>query len=121
MSIRTSELQCAVIDEFRQITPGDLAEHDLWRDLLKTVRALANNAAESGGTQSRQDFIQKFHICLKESKECLQILTALMHACPGRAIQLQKLWAACDEITAILVASLKTAKANQQRDQRTRP
>jgi four helix bundle protein len=92
----------------------------LWEDLLKTSRALANNAGESAGTQSRQDFIQKFHICLKESKECLQILTALIHACPPRAVPLKRLLSACDEITAILVSSLKTAKSNQEREQRSR-
>jgi four helix bundle protein len=120
MSERTSELQCAVIDEYRRVRPADHAEHELWTDLLKTVRALANNGGESGGTQSRTDFIQKFHICLKEAKECLQLLTALMHACPDRAIELRRLWKACDEITAILVASLKTAKANEEREKRER-
>ena len=119
MSVRTSELQCAVIDEFRRITPADIAERGLWEELLKSVRALANNSAESGGAQSRQDFIQKFHICLKESKECLQLLAALTHACPDRAIQLRKLWKASDEITAILVSSLKTAKANEEAEKRT--
>ena len=120
MSARTSELQCAVIDEFRRVAPEDAAESDLWTDLLKTVRSLANNGGESGGTQSRQDFIQKFHICLKECKECLQLLTALMHACPARAIPLRALWNSCDEIAAILVSSLKTAKANEDKEKRDR-
>jgi four helix bundle protein len=121
MSERTSELQRAVIDQFRRVPAADIAEYELWADLLRTSRSLANNSAEAGGTQSRKDFIQKFHICLKESRECLQQLTALIHACPSRAIELRKLWKACDEITAILVAGLKTAKANEERDrQRTR-
>ena len=72
MSDRTSELQRAVIDEYRRVPPVDVVEHELWLDLLKTSRALANNGAESSGTQSRRDFIAKFHICLKESKECLR-------------------------------------------------
>lgn len=116
MSLRTSELQRAVIDQFRRVPPADVAEYELWTDLLRTSRSLANNSAESGGTQSRKDFIQKFHICLKESRECLQQLTALIHACPSRAIELRRLWKACDEITAILVAGLKTAKANEERE-----
>jgi four helix bundle protein len=116
MSVRTSELQRAVIDAFRRVPPADVAEYELWTDLLRTTRALANNGGESGGTQSRKDFIQKFHICLKESRECLQQLTALIHACPSRAIELRRLQKACDEITAILVASLKTAKANEEDD-----
>ena len=42
--------------------------------------------------------------------------TALIHACPSRAIELRTLWKACDEITAILVAGLKTAKADEERE-----
>jgi hypothetical protein len=70
MSVRTSEFQRAVIDEFRRVPPADVAEYDLWTDLLKTSKSLANNGGESGGTQSRKDFIQKFHVCLKESNAC---------------------------------------------------
>ena len=120
MSERTSEFQLAVIDEFRRATPADVVEYELWADLLKTSKSLANNGAESGGTQSRKDFIQKFHICLKESKECLQLLTALIHSTPPGAQQLRKLRKACDEIAAILVASLKTAKANEAKERRQR-
>jgi four helix bundle protein len=120
MSVRTSELQCAVIDEFRRAAPIDVAEYELWVDLIRTSKSLANNGGESQGTQSRRDFIQKFHICLKESNECLQLLRALIHATPSRALQLQKLWRACDEITAILVASLKTAKRNEKRESRNK-
>ena len=114
MSQRTGELQRAVIDEFRRIPAVDVAEYQLWVDLLKTSKALANNGAEADGASSRRDFIQKFHICLKESKECLQQLSALLHACPSRGLQLKRLWDQCNEITAILVASLKTAKKNDR-------
>lgn len=115
---RTREFQAAVIDEYRGASPGEVVEIDLWRDLLKTARALANNGGEADGTQSRADFIQKFHLCLKEGKECQQILAALMHTVPSRAIRLSRLKRACDEIVAILVTSLKTAKSNQSRQER---
>jgi four helix bundle protein len=120
MSVRTSELQCAVIDEYRRATIKDDAERGLWIELLKSVRSLANNSAESGGSQSRQDFIQKFHLCLKEGREILQLLAALIHASPNQAFQLEQLARACDQIVAILVTSLKTAKANEQADMRRR-
>ncbi len=97
--------------------PQDGAEHGLWAELLKTQRSLANNSAESDGTQSRIDFIQKFHICLKEGRESLQLLRALIHAVPTRALELRALEKACDEIVAILVTSLKTAKANQKAEE----
>jgi four helix bundle protein len=87
-------------------------------ELLKTQRSLADNSAESNDTQSRKDFIQKFHICLKEGRESLQLLRALSHATPGRASELRELASACNEIVVILVASLKTAKANQEAEER---
>jgi four helix bundle protein len=120
MSVRTSELQCAVIDEFRRRGPKDEAERLLWHELLKSQRSLANNTAESDGTQSRADFITKFHIALKEGKESLQLLRALAHCEPDRHEQLGRLTITCDEIVAILVASLKTAKTNEIAEERDR-
>ena len=120
MSIRTSELQCAVIDASRRLPPRDEAERMLWEELLKTHRSLANNSAESDGTQTRKDFISKFHICLKEGHEALQLLKALIHATPTRAKELQRLERMCNEIIAILIASLKTAKANDAKEEAQR-
>ena len=120
MSVRSSELQCAVIDEFRRVPPRDEADRILWGELLKTSQSLANNSAESEGSQSRRDFILKFHLCLKEARECLQLLNALRHACPARRMQIDRLWKTCDEIIAILVSSLKTAKANEEAENRKR-
>jgi four helix bundle protein len=113
MAVRTSEFQCATIDEYRSHTQRDDAERILWHELLRTVTSLANNCAESDGTQSGKDFIQKFQISLKEGRESLQLLRALIHACPTRKTQLQALTRTCDEIVAILVVSLRTAKANE--------
>ena len=113
MSTRALELQCAAIDEFRRAPVRDIAEKGLWEELLKTLRSLSDNSAESDGTSSRADFISKFHICLKEAREALQLLRVLLHATPARARQLGALERSCDAIVAILVSSLKTAKANQ--------
>ena len=120
MSVRTSEFQRATIDEYRSHIPRDDAERILWHELLRTVTALANNSAESDGTQSGKDFIQKFQISLKEGRESLQLLRALTHACPTRKESLQTLTDACNEIVAILVASLRTAKANELSKERER-
>lgn len=112
MSARTHDLLCAVIDEYRQHAPRDEAERILWRELLRTATSLANNSAEAEGTQSRQDFIHKFQICLKEARESLQLLRALHHAAGQRQPDLAQLANTCNEIVAILVASLRTAKAH---------
>ena len=56
----------------------------------------------------------KFHISLKEGRETLYWLRILRHASPDRAKRIDVLYRECDEIVAILVASLKTSKRNEQ-------
>jgi four helix bundle protein len=110
MADRTFEFSCAVIAEFRRQRPYDEAERTLWSELLKTQTSLANNSAESTGAHSRRDFVQKFQISLKEARECYQLLRTLRQTSPDRQPQLTALLEQCDEIIAILVSSLKTAK-----------
>ncbi len=86
--------------------------------MLRAQTSLATNSAESDGTQSRQDFIQKFQIALKEARESWQLLRLLKHVCPTRVNQLAVLTDQCDEIIAVLVASLTTAKRRQQAEGR---
>ena len=120
MHQRTFELECQVIAEFRRIAPIDDAERVLWHELLRAQTSLATNSAESDGTGSPKDFIQKFQIALKEARESLQLLSLLRAACPTRSPQLTGLLKQCDEITAILVTSLRTVKAREAAKQRER-
>jgi four helix bundle protein len=120
MRQRTYELECKVIAEFRRTQPTDDAERVLWHELLRAQTSLATNSAESDGTGSPKDFIQKFQIALKEARESLQLLRLLRDACPNRTAQLTTLLKQCDEITAILVTSLRTAKAREAAKQRQR-
>ena len=120
MHQRTYELECSVIAEFRRAKPADDAERVLWHELLRAQTSLATNSAESGGAGTPKDFIQKFQIALKEARESLQLLRLLKQSCPERGIQLTALWKQCDEITAILVTSLRTAKARHAAEQSRR-
>jgi four helix bundle protein len=120
MRDRTYELECGVIAEFRRKKPSDDAERTLWDELLSAQTSLAANSAESDGTQSRKDFIQKFQIALKEARESFQLLRLRKQSCPERSLQLSALLAQCNEVIAILVTSLKTAKRREAADRRTR-
>jgi four helix bundle protein len=121
MSDRTLEFSAAVVAEFRRVRPADDAEYVLWTELLKTQKGLAANTAESGGAQSRRDFALKFQIALKEAREAMQLLRLLHRICSARQPELTTLIRQCDEITAILVASLKTAKRRAQVQDVLRP
>jgi len=113
MRDRTFEFGCAVIAAFRRIPPFDEAEHVLWNELLKTQKSMAANSAESTGAPSRRDFASKFEIVLKEAREAFQLLRLLAATTPSRRAELAPLQRQCDEIIAILVTSLKTAKRRQ--------
>jgi four helix bundle protein len=104
-----------LIDEFRLRPVTDEAEKIIWRELLKAGTSVGANTSESGGAQSDADLITKFQIALKEGKESLFWLRLLKHASPDRTVRIEALRRECDEIVSILVASLRTAKANKQR------
>ena len=68
--------------------------------------------SEAQSAQSRADYLSKFEIGLKEARETGFRLAVLLRVAP-QGIELEKwLTQECYEITAILVASVKTLKAN---------
>jgi four helix bundle protein len=97
----------------------DDAERLIWRELLKAGTSIGANTSESAGAQSRRDFIAKFQIALKEGKETVFWLRLLKHTRPDLGVRVDVLQRECDEIVSILVASLRTAKANQTRSSST--
>jgi four helix bundle protein len=115
MSERAFEFNCRLVDEFRRRPATDEAERLIWRQLLKAGTSVGANTAEADGAQSICDFIAKFQIALKEGKESLYWLRLLNHASPDRTDRIERLRHECEELVSILVASLRTAKANAQR------
>jgi four helix bundle protein len=115
MSERAFEFGCHLVDEFRRGSIVDDAERLIWRELLKAGTSVGANTSESTGAHSDSDFIAKFQIALKEGKEALFWLQLLKHARPDRGAPVDALRRECDEIVSILVASLRTAKANARR------
>jgi four helix bundle protein len=111
-SERSFEFACHLIDEFRRRRPADDAERKIRWQLLDAGTSLGANTSESHGAQTDGDWITKWHISLKEGKESLFWLRLLKHASPQRTVFLNKLYAECDEIVAILVVSLRTKKEN---------
>ena len=109
-SERAFEFACGLIDEYRRRRPADDAERKIWWQLLDAGTSIGANASESSGAHSGRDFVAKFHVALKEGRETLFWLRLLKYASPDRAVRIDALSKQCDEIVAILVASLKTAK-----------
>lgn len=80
--------------------------------ILRSGTSILANVSESQYAQSRADFITKLHIALKEAHETKNWLL-LIRADNGLTdIEYKSMIDDCNEILAILTASLNTAKKN---------
>jgi four helix bundle protein len=91
----------------------DLGRH-VARQLIRSGTAPAANYAEAQSAESRRDFIHKLRLCLKELRETsvwLRIaarLALLPDHSPRTTLS------ETDELIAILVTSIRTARRNSQ-------
>ncbi len=76
--------------------------------LARSATSPFANYGEAQGAESRQDFIHKLKLCLKELRETQAWLkfAERMSFCPER---IQAARNECDELVAIFVASVRTA------------
>ena len=85
----------------------------LYKQLVRSGTSVALNYGEAKNAESKRDFIHKLNIILKELLET-QINLRIIDRCnlSRDREQLYKTISECNELTAIFVTSLKTAKAN---------
>ena len=86
-------------------------EYTLSGQLLRSGTSIGANITEAQQAQSKADFVSKLSIALKEASET-KYWIRLLHATEYLSAQeYQSICADCTEIDKILVASIKTAKA----------
>lgn len=86
-------------------------EYTLSEQLLRSGTSIGANITEAQQAQSKADFVSKLSIALKEASET-KYWIRLLHATEYLSAQeYQSICADCTEIEKILVASIKTAKA----------
>lgn len=94
--------------------PATPAGRHLSGQLLRSSISPALNYGEAQAGESRNDFIHKMRIVLKELREslnCLRIIQqAGVHPHPSSVVQAEQ---ECNELVAIFVTSLKTADMNR--------
>ena len=97
---------CLLTDRFPS-TP--IAQH-VSRQLTRSGTSPFANYGEAQAAESRQDFIHKMMVCLKELRETQAWLKFVdrMKFCP-EAIEPAR--QECDELVAIFAASVRTARA----------
>src|SRR5258708_740903 len=88
------------------------ASRDILDQIIRSGASIGANANEARGAESRADFAHKMGIALKEARETGYWLAFIEQAGIVVDPSLQALRSECDELIAILVKSITTAKRN---------
>ena len=84
--------------------------------VLRSGTSVMANIGESQYAQSRADFISKLHISLKEANESNKWLLLLERKGCLTPREYESIRKDCDELIAMLTASIKTAKSNLEKE-----
>jgi four helix bundle protein len=87
-------------------------EYVLSKQVIRSGTAIGAILREAEYAFSRQDFIFKLSISLKEANETIYWLSLLFDTDHITAEQFEKLRMECNGLISMLVASIKTAKSN---------
>jgi four helix bundle protein len=89
----------------------DYASTHIQNQLLRSATSAASNYAEARSAVTHRDFLHRMQLCLKELRESmvwLQIHGKQLAKRPNNSLEPE-----CDELIAIFVASIGTAKKRQ--------
>jgi len=116
---RTRAFHNRVITFVEQL-PSHVAARRIIPQLLDSAGSTASNYRSACRGRSNREFIAKLGVAAEEADETKGWLQALLDAGLGDAAELAALVSEADELTAIFVASQKTARANAEKRQRPR-
>ena len=108
---KTLEFSVRIVRSYQYLT-REKHEEIMAKQLLRSGTSIGANAHEAVYGTSKQDFIAKLHIALKEASETEYWLILLTRTEYLTTIQRESLMSNCLEIKKILIATLnKTKKA----------
>lgn len=87
-------------------------EYRIADQMFRSGTSIGANFAEAQCAVSRNDFISKLHISLKESNETLYWLQLLYRTRFITEKQFKSVYADCEELKRILMSASKKARAN---------
>lgn len=110
---RTRAFAVRVIALCRYLQQQGGIARTLHTQLLRSGSSIGANLREGKAAESRADFIHKFQIALKEARETEYWCEIIEEAELVPVARLKPLRAELDEITRILVATIKTCKSRK--------
>ncbi len=97
--------------------PSDRIGAHVAGQLVRCCTAPVANYAEAMGAESRRDFIHKMKLGFKELRESQAWLRYLERIRLVSTDEIEPSLQECDELIAIFVASIRTAKKNQSNNE----
>ena len=94
--------------------PKTLAGNHIASQLVRSSTSPALHYGEAQSAESRNDFIHKMKVCLKELRETFNCLRLIKKRSWYDEVKLSGLIAENNELIAIFVSSLKTAQQNKK-------
>ena len=114
VDVRTYSFALALIRAYRALPARDQAERVIWAQLLKSGTSAGANSAESGGAQSRPDWLTRRFIALKELRETLYWLRLYRDVTGTDRQEVMALLDEADQLVAIFTAIVKRARASKK-------
>jgi four helix bundle protein len=106
---RLIEFASRIIDLVEALPKRSAAAKHLGGQILRSGTSPALNYGEVQATESRDDFVHKMKVCLKELRETLVCLKLIKRRKWFTETKLEPLLNENNELVSIFVASLKTA------------
>ena len=92
--------------------PASRTGNHICSQLIRCGTSPSANYAEARGSESRRDFVHKLKLCLKELRESLAWLRLVARLDLRPPAQLETVLGEANELIAIMVVSVRTAKGN---------
>jgi four helix bundle protein len=94
--------------------PDSKAGKHIAGQLVRSGTSPALNYGEAQSAESRNDFLHKMKVCLKELRETLICLKIVERKPMCSRAKLSPILKECDELIAIFVKSIQTAERNKR-------
>ena len=104
------------IIKFVRLLQKEEGEKIISNQLFRSGTSIGANIRESYNAQSKADFINKLHIALKEADETAYWLELLYESNIINKAYFDSMYNDLKEIIALLTASIKTSKQNEQQN-----
>ena len=114
---KLSDLSMQLSVDVLRLTKELKAKHEtiISNQIVRSATSVCANIAESKYGHSRADFIAKLEIALKEANETGKWLEMLLKSGYIDEVTYKSINKTCSTIRILLIASIKTAKANQKK------